>query len=302
MVKLNIKYKFNCKFILKNKLIIIFCFISFLIIYLKKNNQFRVLVFACCDEFYSHYIPIFCDTLLRSDKLKKIDIEIGVNIKKLSENEEKALKYLRKKYFYSKIKIDYNIFIKNKTGTFYKNYKIWPNSVRFIAQPSIKNKYIYITDIDILIFRNNFYLDLIDDLKRRNRKYSNIIRINTKRLTGLHFIEYDSYYPIGNLDFLPNININDEALLYNIMEHKKIKLNNDTQYRPSFGIHLSPNRKNVFNYGLIPGWGADNYKFQWLEYIKSKDFKFIYPLLDQTITKKITKLNEFYAINEININ
>ena len=269
---------------------------------MKQNNQFRVLVYTCCDEFYSHYIPIFCNTLLRSDKLKKIDIEIGVNTNKLSANEEKALKYLRKKYFYSKIKIDYNIFTKNKTGTFYKNYKIWPNSIRFIVQPLIKNKYIYITDIDILIFTNNFYLELIDDLKRRKSKYSNIIRINSKRLTGLHFIEYDSYYPIGKLDFLTNTDINDEALLYNIMKHKKLKLNNDTQYRPVFGIHLSPSRKYVSNYRRIPGWGADNYKFQWIEYIKSKDFKFIYPLLDQTIIRKINKLNEFFSINEININ
>ena len=275
MIFFRSKYKFYFKFISKIKIIFILCSILFLIIYLKKNYQDRVLVYSCCDEFYSHYIPIFCNALLRADKLKKIDIEIGVNINNLSNNEEKALEFLRKKYSYSKIKIDYNVFESNKSGTFYKNYKIMRNSVRFVAQPNIKNKYIYITDIDILIFVNNFYLELIDDLKRRKSCYSNIIRMNTKQLTGLHFIEYDSYYPIGNLDFLPNTNINDEILLYNIMKNKNIQLNNATQYRPVFGIHLSPNRKYVSSNGPIVGWGADNYKFQWIEYLKSNDFKYI---------------------------
>ena len=90
--------------------------------------------------------------MLRADKLKKIDIEIGVNLKSLSYNEEKALNYLRKTYPYSKIKIDYDLFEKNTTGVYYKNYKVQPNSVRFISQPKIKDKYVYITDIDILIF------------------------------------------------------------------------------------------------------------------------------------------------------
>ena len=57
----------------------------------KSNNNFRVLVYTCCDEKYSHYIPIFCNTLLQADKLKLIDIEIGTNLNKLSDNEEKAI-------------------------------------------------------------------------------------------------------------------------------------------------------------------------------------------------------------------
>jgi len=75
----------------------------------QKNNNynFRVLVYTCCDQLYSHYIPLFCNTLLQADKLKLIDIEIGTNLNKLSINEEKAINYLRKKYSHSKIKINY---------------------------------------------------------------------------------------------------------------------------------------------------------------------------------------------------
>jgi len=139
---------------------------------------------------------------------------------------------------------------------------------------------------------------IIDDMKRRKNCYSNIQRINTLRLTGLHFIKYNSYYPIPVLN---NTDILDENLLYNIMKAKGIKIDNDTQYRPVFGIHLSPGRINVGSYGKTVGWGADNYKFQWLNYMKSEDFKFIYPLLDSTIINKIKKLNKFFSIDQIDI-
>jgi len=293
-------------FINKNRILkyreILILILAFILLvlheYIKSIEHYRVLVYTCCDEFYSHYIPIFCNGLLRMDKLKKIDIEIGVNIKKLSDNEEKALQYLRKKYPQSKIQIDYNSFVKNKSGVYYNNQLFKIGSIRFVIQPRIKNKYVYISDVDILVLVNNFYLELIDDMKRRKKCYSNIQRINTLRLTGLHFIKYDSYYPIPVLN---NTSILDEILLYNIMKAKGIKIDNYTQYRPVFGIHLSPSRPNVGSYAKTVGWGADNYKFQWLDYMKSEDFKFIYPLLDSTIINKIKKLNKFFAIDQINI-
>ena len=281
------------------KILIIIFFVSIYLIIKEKANteqiyNFRVLVYSCCDELFSHYIPIFCNTILRADKLQLLDIEIGVNLNKLSENEEKALEYLRKKYTFSKIKINYNYFIKNKTGTYYKNKKVWPNSVRFISQPTIKNKYVYITDIDMFIFVDNFYMNLIDDMIKKKNNYSNIVRANTTHLTGLHFTEYDAYYPIPQQD---NYFINDEILLYNIVKSKGIKIDYTTQYRPTFGIHASPSRPHVGSIGFI-GWGAENYKFNWINYCKSKDFKYIYPLLDKFILKKINMLNNYYGIEE----
>lgn len=259
-----------------------------------ETNDYRVLLYTCCDNKYSHYIPIFCSLALRADKLKKIDIEIGVNLNKLTDNEEKALNYLRKKYSYSKIIIKYNYFIKNKTGVYYNNNKVKVNSVRFISQPIIKNKYVYITDVDMFIFVENFYLNLIDDMNKRKNCYSNIIRQNTKHMTGLHFIKYNAYYPIPKQKIYY---INDEVLLYNIMKSKNIKIDNKTEYRPQFGIHASPSRRHVGSVGFV-GWGAENYKFNWINYYKSNEFKYIYPLLDNYLLKVITKLNEYYSIKD----
>ena len=64
------------------------------------NQNFRILVFTCCDKLYSHYIPIFCDTILKADELKRIDIEIHLGNHSLSQNEEKAIDFIRKKYYY----------------------------------------------------------------------------------------------------------------------------------------------------------------------------------------------------------
>ena len=165
-----------------------------------------------------------------------------------------------------------------------------PHSIRFISQPTIKNKYVYITDIDIFVLVDNFYLSLINDMVKRKNKYSNIVRKNTTRLSGLHFTEYDAYYPIPKQKIY---DINDEILLYNIVKSKGIKIDYKTKYRPLFGIHASPQRPNVSSLGKI-GWGADKYKLNWINYCKSKDFKFIYPLLDHFIQKKILMLNKVF--------
>ena len=294
----NLKIKYN-KFI---KIFLIFLMIS-IIIYIRYNiillimkNKFRVLIYTCCDEKYSHYIPIFINTMLKSDKLKRLDFEIGVNINKLSNNEEKAIKYLRKKYYYSNIIIKYNFFIKNSTGTYYNNIKMETWSVRFVSKPILKNKYVYITDIDIITLADNFYLNLINDMNKRRSCYSNMVRMihNPKRLTGLHFFEYNSYYPIPKQN---NYSMNDEELLYKIVKSKGIKIDYNTIYRPLFGFHISPHSPDGSKYG------GKEYILNWIDYCKSSDYKHIYPLLDKFVLDKIYLLNKIYNITECkNIN
>ena len=72
----------------------------------------RTLVYTCCDEKYSHFIPLFCAALLWTND--NIDIEIGVSNEKLTDDEEQALTYLREQYPDSKILIKYNFFTVNK--------------------------------------------------------------------------------------------------------------------------------------------------------------------------------------------
>ena len=149
----------------------------------------------------------------------------------------------------------------------------------------------------MFILVDNFYLHLLDDMNRRNNNYSNIVRSNSEKLTGLHFTEYEAYYPIPKLK---NYSIYDENLLFNIVKSKLKKIDYNNKYRPNFGIHASPNRPNV-NSDINVGWLAELHKFSWINYIKSKDFKFIYPLLDKFIKEKIFMINKYYGINELEI-
>lgn len=270
-----------------------FCFLLYLILLNSKTFKYsddRILVYSCCDEFYSHYIPIFIDTMLRADKLKKLDIEIGVNLNSLNEKEEKAIEFLKKKYNYSKILIKYNFFIKNSTGTFFNNIKVQTWSVRFISVPIIKNKYVYITDVDIITLVDNFYLYLINDMIKRKSCYSNIVRrnYNPKRMTGLHFFEYNRHYPLPKQK---NYDINDEELLYNIVKSKGINIDFKTYYRPLFGIHISPHSPDGKKFG------GNNLVSNWINYLKCDDFIFIYPLLDNFIINKLIMVNKIFQIN-----
>ena len=53
----------------------------------------RTLIYTCCDEKYSHFIPLFCAALLYSND--NIDIEIGVSNSNLTNKEL----YISKMFF-----------------------------------------------------------------------------------------------------------------------------------------------------------------------------------------------------------
>lgn len=112
------------------------------------------------------------------------------------------------------------------------------------------------------------------------------------RLTGLHFIEYNSYYPIPEFKYPENYSVLDEVLLFNIIQKKNIYIDFNTTYRPVFGIHISPNRYNGIQFG------ATKYKESYLKYICSKDFLFIKPLLDHIVLERLNILDKFYNITK----
>lgn len=49
----------------------------------------RTLLYNCCDDDYTHFIPFFCASALYSNN--NIDIEIGVNVDRLTDAEEQAI-------------------------------------------------------------------------------------------------------------------------------------------------------------------------------------------------------------------
>lgn len=172
--------------------------------------------------------------------------------------------------------------------------KIIPNTIRFITQPKLRAEYLYIGDIDILVFENvaETHVKLMEDY---NLPFSNIIRESNnqeepKRLTGLHFCRYDDYYPIPCLDDLELDKMNDEVVLYEIMMRRGMMVDPSFRIRPECGIHMSLNRDPLGRYQIsnfkkitskeAVGWGGANYYPKFLEQIHDKDFMSVFPYLD----------------------
>lgn len=255
----------------------------------------RTLIYTCCDEKYSHFIPLFCAALLYSND--NIDIEIGVSNSKLTDKEEQALNYLRNKFKDSKILIRYNMFNVNYDksrweNSVYNGISMGINTIRFISEPIIKDKYTYISDIDIISFDKNFYNIHINEMNKYNSIYSNIVRTNTveKHLTGLHFVETEKYYPL-NLEGI-RFTKNDEQVLYDIVKNN-IGINEHLVLRPIHGIHMSLNRSDPSGQ-ISLGWGAAKYKEEWNNFKNTEIYINISKSFDSLIISLIEKLETYY--------
>lgn len=243
----------------------------------------RTTIYTCTNEKYYDFIPIFIHSNLFHNE--NVDIEIGVENNRIDKSILKIFDICSKIYSNSKINLKIvpfnHIFLNN---TF---YPLIPNIIRFIETPTIKNKYVYISDIDIITLQENFTSLHINDMNINDLNYSNIVRKNTsdKRLTGLHFSKWDNYYPIPDFSdlFLEKYYNSDEVFLYNLV-NKKNKICENNTYRPVHGIHVSPNRNPKGN----PGWNINAWAENWNKYRKSDEFI----LIEKLFTKKLKHIIE----------
>lgn len=258
-------------------------------------NNGRILIYTCCDGKYSHFIPLFCASALYYNQ--NIDIEIGVDIPMLTDGEESALNYIRSQYPDSRILIRYNMFEMKNGKAIYNGKTMMPNTVRFVSEPVTQDEYVYISDIDIPIMETDFHKEHLNHMSNLGLEYSNMVRKGTKRLTGLHFTMFDSYYPIriGNEIDLSK---NDEMILFDIVEGNGTKIDKDTMFRPVHGIHFSPNRPYVGEGHSIVGWGADKFKTKWYEFVETELYKHIETGFHDYVKRLIAKLDNYYNGNE----
>ena len=237
----------------------------------------RVLLYTCCDNDYTHFVPLYCAAALFSNE--NIDIEIGINLNRLTDLEEEAMHNLMILHPESKIKIKYNFYSKKSMFThmnaLFDGKCMWSNTVRFVSVPDIKNKYTYIGDIDVVLLMKNFYTYHINIMNEYNVPYSNWIRNNDPlALTGLHFVETDSFYS-RNIDGI-NLNENDERILKKIQE-SVCELNPNIPQRPVCGLHFSKNQRlqSQFKLSKIFLDELESYKDSFFEFIKSKEYNIV---------------------------
>lgn len=116
---------------------------------MENRGKGRTLVYTVCDDDYAKFIPLLIMSHMMYNN--NIDIEISVNVNKLNNNTEKAISILQN-FFKEKgvIKINYNTFQNiDKRNALYKGKKMLKGTLRWLIEPTIKDEYTYITDIDI---------------------------------------------------------------------------------------------------------------------------------------------------------
>ena len=256
----------------------------------------RTLLYNCCDDIYTHFIPIHCAAALFSNE--NIDIEIGINLNKLTDDEENALNELRKMHPEAKINIKYNFYHKTKPSGFdnatYNSMKMWSNTVRFISEPEIKNTYTYIGDIDVILLMNNFYNYHINIINTYHTDYSNWQRDNNPNaITGLHFVKTNKYYPVN----FKNINLIDldEHILKQI-QNRICPINYQIPRRPVCGLHFSMNQKFPAQLKLCKKFidELNSYKDTFFQFINSNEYNAVNNCNTNIINKYITQFTSYY--------
>lgn len=241
------------------------------------------LVYTCCNTSYMKFIPYF---MVSYAFFGECDVEVGIS-GEIPQIYQQYLDILAKYLPCSSMRLTPNTFVERGNRATVGSISCIPNTVRFIVPPASEpHTYIYISDIDIICCTPWWSKCLIDDMKSADRKYSNIVRDisvpdNERRMTGLHFSEWGSYYPIPTI---PDITYtgNDEIALYQMVKQRN-EIDYNTKYRPVFGPHISMNRKPkafIASGGRhIPGWNYEPYIYNYTMLANSDVFKALYAIM-----------------------
>jgi hypothetical protein len=214
----------------------------------------RTLIFTCANPAYEDFAPLYAASALLHTTSALV--EIGVQdteafLGKHAAAWQRVMDRFPKRTLLRNVKFPRGIL---------------PNTVRFVTTPLSKAQYVYIGDIDILILEKGFPNIHINYMRRNGVPYSNSVRPETDRMSGLHFAEYAAFYPLPDTRSI-DLSMNDERVLHAICRLKGFAIrDNAPWFRPVHGIHMSPNRMpNSSDRGgrKIPGWGWKQYRGQY---------------------------------------
>jgi len=242
----------------------------------------KLCISTIVDRVYQKYIPMFLYFCLKSYPTYGIRLFLTESLDEKYRNIVNELRDLG------------TIEIVERYGKeFPKTIHHELKTIRWLFKASDFNgyDYVYVGDIDIIICREKDPL-LDQHLKHCadiNLPYSNSVRLNSKRLSGLHFIKKNEYYE--KMDdiiqkyrlLLKNGMLRDaknEETLYKMVEESGLLLPKGW-FRPHHGLHLHlwRNRKSQLIDGVLKEVGRDVYE-EYYEFYKSlkKDvlFKKVY--------------------------
>ncbi|MDQ0243018.1 hypothetical protein J2S09_000554 [Bacillus fengqiuensis] len=268
---------------------------------MKKTLCMSVYVFG----EYTKYIPYYVYSILKSypDYFVKIFC-----MDRLSAKENACLDMIRKdlstNFVVKEDYFPYPKFREKKTG----------KPLRFLIPHSEFSEFehVYIGDVDFLIIKETPSLleGHLEHCKNIELPYSNQIRPNSNRLTGLHFFKVEEYYKAMNpiieyyqhhLDEVykeMNLYRTDEKFLYKIIE-KGIGFSKINQflYRPHHGFHLGILRVNAFETYIKEGNKRQIHRLPPYPTLRKQLLEFFYDPLFQEISK-VNPIKEISILKE----
>lgn len=246
------------------------------------------LFFTCANAPYEDFIPLYAYSVLRH--VKDSRLEFGVeDVPGFLKRHGRAIGVVQNVYGTESVKL------RAVPWSMPDGSRILPNTVRFINEPETKSDYVYIGDVDIIVVDPDLVGRHLKNMEKMNIPYSNSVRPGTKRMSGLHFAPMDSYYPVVDISDLNVGSMNDEELLYELVRRKGFPILLDHWYRPSHGIHISPNRpvlKKTDDKGHVtPGWGIEPHKDAWKALNRIESFRRLRGLLSQRVKTCLTEID-----------
>ncbi|QQK80839.1 hypothetical protein HUG20_13675 [Salicibibacter cibi] len=254
---------------------------------------------------YTKYIPYYVYSILKSYPNYFVKVFV---MDRLSTKENACMKMIKKNLSTNfEIKENYFPYTPFKDGKKGKPFRF------LIPQTEFSEfEYVYIGDIDFLITKETPSLleGHVNHCEKIGLPYSNQIRSNSERLTGLHFFNVDEYYKKMNpiieyyhhhLDevysFMKRYQT-DEKFLYHIIE-KGIGFGkiNQFSYRPHHGFHLGILRINGFDNYVREGQSNPFHRLPPYPVLRKQLLEFFHDPLFQEISrtnqiKEITMLKK----------
>lgn len=254
---------------------------------------------------YQKYIPIFIYFIYKSYP------EYGIKIFLTDKLKSCYIPIIERLKLLCNVEIKENIFNKR-----FLNSGQQLKTIRWLINDSFFNDFdnVYIGDIDLIICKESMSLEQfhLNHCILNNLFYSNCIRPNTKRMSGLHFIIKEKYFEkinpiiykyknnILNGKIIFNRNIRNEHILYNMIEESGIGFpKNENRVDilgsgPHHGIHLGIWRsKHNLTDGVINHIMMDRYKNHYNYYLSLEKNDLYQEIIKLTKIQEITYMKRF---------
>lgn len=236
--------------------------------------------YTCCNRSYEDFAPLyaFCALWYNSDSLVEVGIEDLLGFRVRNGRSENLIREI----FGAGRFLLRDVRWKTESGE-----NTLPNTVRFVVPPIHRTDYVYICDVDIMIMERDIRKIHADHMARMDLPYSNSVRPNTTRMSGVHFSPWENLYPLPDISDLDLAKMNDEMVLFEIIRRKGLKILPDHWFRPIHGIHISPNRApktSRQNGREIPGWGIESFAQAYRQLCATPEFASLRACLSDRVT------------------